>query len=140
MSSGESLELPQLVVQEDSGARAPLAVAEPDFRSGQILKALNIFRVAGQDHEPLGAVHQVDELQGQFRQIPFNIRDIIRIGLGVEEVAAAEMGPTVLQGQKTAGTADVGRGQPQIGVVAAQQGRQHVQGIIVAADHHQGLP
>ena len=108
------LELPQLVVQQNAGAGAPLAVAEPDLGTGQVLEALDVFGVAGQDHEPLGPVHQIDELQGQLRQQAFDRGHIIGIGLGVEEVAAAEMGPAVLQGQQTAGAPHVGRGQAQV--------------------------
>ena len=66
------------------------------------------------------------------------IGNVVGVGLRVKEVAAPQVGPALAQGHQAPQAAHVAGGEAQPRVPAAQQGGQEVQGVVVAAQDHQG--
>ena len=125
-------------IQQQAGAGAPLPVDEAHPGAGQVFDGAETLGVARGQHQALLAPGQVDELQRQAGQITLNKRHIIGVGLRVQHVAAAQVGPALAQGHQASQAAHVAGGETQPRVSAAQQGGQQVQGVVVAAQDHQG--
>ena len=127
--------LGELVVEEDPGARAALAVNEQDIRTGQVADAFDLFRITRRHHEPLPPVHERDEGDRRLREIAPDVRAIVIAGSGVEEVRTGEVRRPSLQGEQTAEAADVAGGDvdPAAGFLP-QEAAEQIDGQVVGAD------
>ncbi len=90
----------QLVVEPQPGARAPVAIDDPYIRASQVFKLVDPVRVTWGHQQALLAVHQGD--QGDFpvrEQVP-HVRQVIFAALGVQQVAASDLGQPLAQGDQ----------------------------------------
>ena len=86
----------------------------------------------------MASFNAVDELQGHARQVALDEGHVVGVGLGVQHVAAPQVGPALAQGHQPPQAPHVPGRQAQAVVPAAQHGGQEVKGVVMAAQHHQG--
>ncbi len=106
--------------------------------TGQVPDGPDRFGVARCHHQALLPPGQVDEFQGHAFQVALDEGHVVGVGLGVQHVAAPQVGPALAQGHQASQAPHVSGGQAQAVVPAAQQGGQQIKGVVMAAQHHQG--
>ena len=136
---GRRAHLLEAVIQQYAGARSPLAVDEPDLGSQQVFEFCDVQRVPGRGHQALGAPHQAYDGDGRIRQVAADVGRVVFAGLGVQQMAAGDVGLAAPQRQQSAQAAHVGRRQVDRGMTTPQEAAHEVQRQVVAADGDDGV-